>query len=231
MNRFEISIIIKNQLAPGWLEAYDPNFLKELIWLNDFVYTHYKDFNKKLIYPHYHQFLMTYKFLPPSKVKVMLIGQSPYSKIRDNDGLAIHSPNMTPELKNIFKCVKFNYPKFDIPKVGHLVGWMLQGVMLLNCALTTGNVLTKENHYDQWEGLVLASIELVLALNPNVVLIGLGSRARSLIEIVEHKQSIYAPHPSPFNVGSSFARQKIFVNANMMLKNSGQEPIDWLKIV
>lgn len=56
------------------------------------------------------------------RVKVVILGQDPYHNVGQAHGLcfSVKPPTLPPpSLKNIFKCLKIDYPNFTEPKSGH----------------------------------------------------------------------------------------------------------------
>jgi uracil-DNA glycosylase len=60
---------------------------------------------------------------PLDRVKVVILGQDPYHNANQAHGLcfSVRPPTPAPpSLKNIFKCLKIDYPNFTEPRSGYL---------------------------------------------------------------------------------------------------------------
>jgi uracil-DNA glycosylase len=60
---------------------------------------------------------------PLDRVKVVILGQDPYHNVNQAHGLcfSVRPPTPAPpSLKNIFRCLKNDYPNFTEPKTGYL---------------------------------------------------------------------------------------------------------------
>jgi uracil-DNA glycosylase len=61
---------------------------------------------------------------PLDRVKVVILGQDPYHNVNQAHGLcfSVRPPTPAPpSLKNIFKCLKIDYPNFTEPKTGYIL--------------------------------------------------------------------------------------------------------------
>jgi len=80
-----------------------------------------------------------FELCPLEKIKVVIIGQDPYHGVGQAEGLCFSVPRgikIPSSLRNIYKELKNDIPKFRIPGHGSLVKWAEQGVLLLNTGLT-----------------------------------------------------------------------------------------------
>lgn len=83
-------------------------------------------------------------------IRVVIIGQDPYYTTGEAHGLAFSSlRSIPPSLKNIYKCLLHNGLIDTMPQTGNLTIWALQGVLLVNCALTT-QIGTANAHAKLW---------------------------------------------------------------------------------
>jgi uracil-DNA glycosylase len=78
------------------------------------------------------------RLTPLEKIRVVIIGQDPYHTAGEAHGLAFSSLlSIPPSLKNIYKCLIHNKLIDSMPTTGNLTMWAVQGILLVNCALTT----------------------------------------------------------------------------------------------
>jgi len=86
-----------------------------------------------------------------NNIKIIILGQDPYPKAGDAHGLAFSClTNIPGSLRNIYKCLIKNNLLDKMPNTGDLTQWAKQGVLLLNCALTT-IVGHAGYHLNYWE--------------------------------------------------------------------------------
>lgn len=75
--------------------------------------------------------------VPPDAVRVVLVGQDPYPRAGDPDGLAFSSRRGVPHsLRRVFAQLAADRPGWQPPAHGGLDRWAARGVLLLNAALT-----------------------------------------------------------------------------------------------
>lgn len=181
---------------------------------------------------------------PFDKVKVVIIGQDPYPKANHATGLAFDVPNTTklwpPTLVNIHKelCDDMGYPW---PKKPSLKPWAARGVLLWNATPTvqTGkpghqprieyNGRVWPTTWDEWEPLTEEIIKTLSNKRLGIVFVFWGSRARKYEKFVDSKKhkTFYAVHPSPLSADRGWWKSRPFSSINKLLKDLGQEPIDW----
>ncbi len=77
------------------------------------------------------------RLVPPNDVRVVILGQDPYPKPGQADGLAFSAGAGRPaSLRRIFQVLAADRPGFVAPPVWKLDPWARQGVLLLNPTLT-----------------------------------------------------------------------------------------------
>lgn len=160
-------------------------------------------------------------------IKVVIIAQDPYPRAGDAHGLALSClTNIPASLLNIYKCLVHNKLISKIPDTGDLSYWAEQGVLLLNCALTT--VTGKSNeHAKIWESY---TNDLISGLSKNKLIFMLwGNFAQAKKKFINDSAHILEwTHPSPLaQHKQSFIDCDNFTMANKLLKKAGLEPIDW----
>jgi uracil-DNA glycosylase len=78
-----------------------------------------------------------FRLVDPGAVRAVILGQDPYPKAGQADGLAFSCGQGTPpSLRRIFEVLRADRPGFVMPGDGRLDAWARQGVLLLNTALT-----------------------------------------------------------------------------------------------
>jgi uracil-DNA glycosylase len=192
---------------------------------------------------------------PLSQVRVVILGQDPYHRAGQAQGLAFSvAPGIKipPSLRNIFKEIQRESGKLSIietendGKSGSLVKWAEQGVLLLNTCLTVEDGLPASHAKLGWEVLTDALISLVAQQNKNLVFMLWGAHAQAKQGLIRAENSgegnhlsnylnnehlvLCANHPSPL---SAMRRPAPFIGcghfglANAFLAKHGLVPINW----
>lgn len=182
-----------------------------------------------------------FRFCHPLTLRVVIYGQDPYHTIR-SDGepvamgmsFSVRRDDAIPKsLKNIFNEIRDEYPDIDNTS-GDLTNWALQGVMLLNINLTTveGQAGAHSGKYDIWKSFILEFIKYAhSSINSKIINVLWGRDAEKIEDFIPKTAIILkSSHPSPlsFNRGEvPFVGNKHFLKINKILKDSGDEEIDW----
>ena len=220
------------KIHENWLQFFNKN--KDLLQ---------QIFNKTLIhqiYPKKKHIFRIFKYLQPSDIKVVILGQDPYINFETVDdidipqaeGLSFSVPkrhrNIPPSLKNIFKEIKNCYPEFKY-KNGNLKKWVKrEKIFLLNSALTV--LPGKSNsHQKHWQEFTDKVIEYLSEETKNIVFILMGNNAKSKSSLIDNNKHIVltSVHPSPLSANKGFFGCKIFKKANDELKKRSIEEINW----
>ncbi|MBE2249522.1 MAG: uracil-DNA glycosylase [Myxococcus sp.] len=171
----------------------------------------------------------------PSAIKAVILGQDPYPKAGDANGLAFSvSPGVkTPaSLRNLFKGLVLDVG-IPPPTTADLSPWADRGVLLLNTVLTVREGEANSHKKKGWEPFTEAVLRHVAALPGPIVFFCFGKPAEAmvtkLVDAAKHPVLV-TPHPSPLN-GNAFvdavAKDKPFSKANALLVAAGRGPIDW----
>ena len=170
--------------------------------------------NDEIICPCENLIFRAFELTPFNEVKVVILGQDPYSDIDEETGLykamglSFSIPNginvsKVPSLNNIFKELKreFNY---EIPKSnGNLTRWAKQGGLLLNSTLTVGKGKAKDKanshaHFG-WQYFTDGVIKILSQKKENLVFMLWGDyahRKASLIDTSRGHKILMATHPA-----------------------------------
>jgi len=176
-----------------------------------------------------------FNLVPAHKVKVVILGQDPYTGILPNGkpqatGMSFSVPReaqVPPSLKNIYKELKTSYPDFKIPNHGSLEKWCIQGVFLLNSCLTTRQGVSGA-HGEIWTGFIKKVINHILDVNPEVIFVLWGKQAQKMKKIIgERATCLEASHPSPLGAYRGFFGCDHFKKINQILVDNGEKSIDW----
>lgn len=164
------------------------------------------------------------------KVKVVIIGQDPYHREGQADGLAFSVPvgvKIPPSLRNILK-ERGDDLKLP-PRNSDLSDLASDGVLLLNSVLTVsaGRPFSHKNW--GWEEVTLELIRAVNLSKKNVCFVLWGAYAQKFkSEINEMKHDVHvSPHPSPLSSYRGFFGSKPFSKVNKSLDLFSLMPVKW----
>jgi len=178
---------------------------------------------------------------PLDRVKVVILGQDPYHNANQAHGLcfSVRPPTPAPpSLKNIFACLKKDYPEFTEPKSGYdqiiysyrtrlivrlLTPWADRGVLLLNTCLTVRAHNANSHAGQGWEEFTSQALRAVSKSSKGIVFLAWGTPAQKRIDSIgidKNKHCILRTvHPSPLSAARGFFDCKHFVKANEWLRN------------
>ena len=216
-------------LSPEWEAALAPEFSKPYFQeLRSFVNHEY---SVGTCFPPARQVFNAYNLCPPSRVKVVIIGQDPYHEPGQAQGLCFSVADGTPlppSLVNIFKELQSD-TLCPPPRTGDLSSWARQGVFLLNATLSVRIHQANSHAGHGWEQFTDATIRYLAALPQPLVFILWGSYAQRKAEFVDTARHLVlrSAHPSPLSAHRGFFGNHHFTLANDFLKQHGIAPIRW----
>ncbi|MBU6263162.1 MAG: uracil-DNA glycosylase [Actinomycetales bacterium] len=205
----DASTLALSRVHKDWLELFPEEFKTTANLLNNI-----KDFA-----PNLEDVFKVFE-IPPSSIKVLILGQDPYPTTGDAMGLAFsvkRNEKLPKSLQNIFK--ELHSDLGLIRTSGELSDWQSQGVFLLNRYLTApiGHPLGHQKL--GWE--VLTDKVITHLGKLNVVALLMGKPAEEFAPFF--KKVVITPHPSPLSAYRGFFGSKPFSRINDML----EEPIKW----
>lgn len=172
--------------------------------------------------------------LPPTKVRVVIIGQDPYHGDGEANGRAFAvNPGikLPPSLRNIFKEIMQEYPETLLQSPDYtLEHWQQQSILLLNASLTVvkdqANSLAKLG----WQQFTDTLIRHLNTVNSNCVFMLWGNFARQKRTLIDNPAHLIleAAHPSPLSASRGFFGCNHFRQANDFLLKNNLCPIEWL---
>lgn len=161
-------------------------------------------------------------------IKVVILGQDPYDTPGYAHGLAFSCLGDIPRsLQNIYKVLEKTVEGFEIPRHGNLTAWALQGVFLINTALTVEPKKPK-SHTKYWSDFSEKLIEY-LAEKEKIVYMLWGKDAQFHERAINQKTNLIlkTSHPSPLSASRGFMDCNHFNEANEYLKKNNIKEIDW----
>lgn len=216
-------------LEKEWLQLLNQEFDKE--YMNKIRNVLINCANQKIgVCPHPKNIFRALNLTPPSKVKVIIIGQDPYHGYAQANGLAFsvdEGVRLPPSLQNILKEL-YDDLGHPISQNGNLEKWSNQGVLLLNSSLTVE--LNKPNSHKDigWEIFTDQIIRKISNITGRVFILW-GSYAQKKEALINAEKNLVlkSPHPSPLSAYKGFFGCKHFSKANSYLKQQKIPTIDW----
>ena len=172
------------------------------------------EYQVKNIFPPKKDIYKALENTPLEEVKVVLIGQDPYSTVGYANGLSfsVNSGIVIPKsLQNIYKEINLELG-LPIPTTGNLELWSKKGILLLNRILTVqeGNPLSHKNK--GWETFTMRLISEINQQNRKIVFLLLGNEAKNLKKYLNNPNHLVleTSHPSPLGAYRGFFGSGIF---------------------
>lgn len=210
-----------NILADEWSKPYYRQ-------LHDFLKSEY---SKTRIYPDMYDIFNALRYTSFENTRAVIIGQDPYHGPGQAHGLCFSVKKgvpLPPSLVNIYKEITDDLG-VAMPQHGELTGWARQGVLLLNTVLTV-RAGQPNSHKDKgWEIFTDRVISELDRKETPVVFLLWGANAEKKARVITnpiHKKLITV-HPSPLSAYRGFFGCRHFSKANIILSESGLEPIKW----
>ncbi len=215
-----------------WQDAIRPyiseNDKAVLRQLNEFLKKERSMYN---VFPPADKVYNALNLCPPSKVKVLIMGQDPYHERGQAMGLSFSVPKgvkIPPSLRNIYKEIQDEYG-INYPKSGDLTNLANQGVLLLNAVLTVREGEANSHKNKGWEILTSAVVKSLRDSKKPMVYMLWGSDAGRLVENDSSNPQLVlrTTHPSPLSANRGFLGCGHFRKCNEYLEKNNLEPIDW----
>ena len=177
-----------------------------------------------------------FELCPLIKVRVVIIGMDPYHTIKKGipvaNGLCFSTTvGIQPSLRNVYKNLENSYSNYKAPNHGDLSSWAIQGVLMINAALTTTKGKSGA-HLKYWKGFTINIIHALNKLRPYCIYLLWGKPAQEFKKnIYNHNLVLESRHPSSMAntkiVKDKFENNGHFTRANELLKGYSEKPIDW----
>jgi uracil-DNA glycosylase len=223
---------LADNLGTEWAEVlgaeFDKDYMKEIaqriVNLGD------------LVRPAPDMIFNAYRSCPPSKLRVVIIGQDPYPG-NEAHGLSFSSklPSIPPSLRIIFK--ELERSGYGTRTSPNLQDWADQGVLMLNSILTTTYRVPAAHKKWGWQQFTSATLDHILSLEQPIVFLLWGDFAQSLWEEryspseMATRIVLSSCHPQAQNYSGGkkmFVGNEHFVHTNEFLNSFGVEPIKWV---
>ena len=228
---------LTNHIPTPWRELIGEDELNKPYWSNII-----NILNSSPFYPPTKDIFRSLSLVEPSQVKCIIIGQDPYIKEGQANGLSFSVNNgmsIPPSLRNIYNEIMLEYAidKNKIPtyikqfsKHGDLTPLAKQGVLLLNSILTVQPNKSNSHKNIGWE---FFTSRLLRCLDDKYkfVVLAWGNNAKKIaMETIKNNVVLCAGHPSPLNTSNPFIGCGCFKQCNTLLKSIGIAPIRWVNV-
>jgi uracil-DNA glycosylase len=210
--------IIKNSTEAPYFDA-----------LTVFVEEEYKTSS---CYPEFDAIFTAFDLCPLDEVKVVLLGQDPYHRPGQAQGLSFSVPEGVkhpPSLINIFKEIESDL-QISYPTSGNLERWARQGVLLLNATLTVRAHEAGSHQKQGWEIFTDDVIKAISGRCNGIVFLLWGGYAKKKQKLIDESKHLILTslHPSPLSANRGYwFGNKHFSQCNEYLEIRGQKPIAW----
>lgn len=168
--------------------------------------------------------------VPPSQVRVLLVGQDPYPTPEHAMGWSFSVPRavtaLPPSARNIRTELRSDVG-IELPGHFELGHWVDQGVLLLNRHFTTAAGQPGAHHGIGWQAVTDRIIEALTAHQQRFVAIIWGKQAAEVIPFLGDVPRVESAHPSPLSAHRGFFGSRPFSKTNTLLETLGEKPIDW----
>lgn len=180
--------------------------------------------------PSWDNVFRAFELCPPSKVKVVIIGQDPYYTRGVADGLCFSMRNggNTPSFRNIRTAVR---------KAGYQVNstdltpWTSEGVLMLNTVLTTRVGVPNAHKNTGWLQFTSKVISLVKRMQQHKVWMLWGNQAQASFSeqlvINGYNHALMCSHPAARGEFNDFIQSDHFTKCNEILKLHSLTPVNW----
>lgn len=234
VNTVEIAQKLYNKLkGTGWDEALRTYLLGDSFQtlLNELVKLRNEG---KRITPPLKNVFRAFEECPVNTVRVVMIGQDPYPQFGVADGIAFSCGNTNyPEasLRYMFKEINLTVPSDQIDPIhsADLKRWSNQGVLMLNCALTT-NIGEIGKHYEIWSDFIAFVLDYLAWNRQGIIYVMLGKKAQEWDDFIyDSNVKIHVSHPASaaYNKQSRWDSNNLFNQINESLNSTNQTSIIW----
>lgn len=212
--------IARDHTPVGWENLFSKTIPQ--LQLIDNVLRSYTD-GGEIITPPRHEIFEAFYSTPLPNVRVVIIGQDPYTGVTKIDGenypiacglsFSVRERcQIPPSLQNVFRELKNTVPGFQY-RSGNLRSWAEQGVLLLNSCLTVSLNNKSGGHKTLWNPFVQEAVREIISQRPNTLFVLWGGKAQQFVSSIPIKYKLTAGHPSTLNT-SNYGTSSSFLGCN-----------------
>ena len=185
----------------------------------------------KIIFPELSNIYKAFELTHPENIKVVIVGQDPYFKPGQANGLSFavnEGTPLPPSLQNIYKALKSDFKSEENIHLD-LINWAKQGVLMLNSILTVEQNKPSSHKNFGWDKLTDAVIKCISDKKTQTVFLLWGNFAIEKSKLINEESNLIlnAPHPSPLSAHRGFINCKHFSKTNDHLVKNNKKPIKW----
>ena len=195
----------------------------------------------ELVLPPQERIFRALELTPPDAVRCVIVGQDPYHTPGVANGLAFSANvgcKIPPSLRNIFKELAFDIG-CPMPTSPDLTPWALQGVLLLNTALTVRAGAAGSHSKWGWQSVTGEILRVCYEELPQPIMFLLWGRHaqaaahKAGIALSDAERVFCSSHPSPLGASKgsaeipAFLGSRPFSKTNAFLKSVGVPEIQW----
>lgn len=220
-----------NTIGESWFNALHAEFdMDYFIELANFLAP---ERNSHIVCPRKEDVFSWSRYCPVEDVKVVILGQDPYSMPDRPNGLCYSVRRDIPlsiPLRNVFQELMNDDVDFNNPGHGDLAGWASQGVLLLNSILTVRAHSANSHNGRGWEKFTDAVLRYVNSHSDGIIFILWGAYPQEKIDqglIVDEDRHHILRSAHPFHGDQGFFGNGHFSQTNALLTEQGKSEIDW----
>jgi uracil-DNA glycosylase len=198
----------------------------DLTKLDEFVFVERAQYQ---VFPPDADVFAALRLTPPDQVRAVILGQDPYYRPGQADGLAFSVRSGVDRPRSLVNIVKeletdLGHP---MPAEATLEPWARHGVLLLNTALTVREG-AGASHSRQWKAFTTAIVAMLAERPVPLVFLLWGEHAKAAGQKIDRSRHIVvkSAHPSPLSA-RGFTGSAPFRRANDELAKRSLPPIDW----
>ena len=221
-----------NEYFGDWVKVIDLNLLNDIVNKVNYLYAN------KSIMPDYKNIFKAFTLCSLQNLKAVFIGQDVYPQKGVATGIPFGNDASTPPALlspslEVLKEAAIDYTMayrpvlFDIT----LESWARQGILMLNCALTT-ELNKPGSHIQLWRPFITSLIENIGKYTTGIVYVLFGNEAQTLIPYIgKFNDILKEKHPSYYARQEKRMPSTIFNNVNTLLISKYGEPVKWCDFI
>ena len=219
------------------VEEYFGDWLKiiDRAELNKVMYILNKEYKTKLIYPCQSNVFKAFKLCKYKDLKIVMLGQDPYPQKEIATGILFGNKAETKEknLSSSLQIIKEAAVNLEIPKYScifdpTLESWAMQGILMLNSALTV-ELNKTGSHTMIWKPFTIALLKHLSEYETGIIYVLFGEQAQTLKPYInkQFNDILEIKHPAYYARNNQRMPSELFININKLCINKYGIPIKW----
>lgn len=209
----------------GWVRVIDMKELNNVIGQLNLI-------KRDLLCPIYSDIFKAFNLCPYTNLKVVMIGQDPYPQKGVATGILFGNKDdtkLSPSLEVIQEaCINFEIPHNSISFDPTLEGWVRQGILMVNSALTC-EVNKVGSHTMMWRPFMTKLLRNLSERETGIIYVLFGEQAKTLRPYINKNTNIILEekHPAYYARQGERMPSTIFQEVSKLAKEKYGEPIIW----